>query len=70
MTEFASCWGLLLGSMLFATPVVFFKVKESTNVEDDLRFSDETAADVLGETSEGINLPEKHHAHEDGSDKA
>ncbi|KAJ5975224.1 UNC93-like protein [Penicillium waksmanii] len=70
MTEFASCWGLLLGSMLVATPVIFFKVKDSTDVEEDLKFSDETAADILGETGEGINLPEKPRAHEDASDKA
>lgn len=70
MTEFASCWGLLLGSMLVATPVIFFKVKDSTDVEEDLKFSDETAADVLGETAEGINMPEKPRAHENASDKA
>jgi hypothetical protein len=49
MTEFASCWGLLLGSLLIALPVIWFKIKENTAVEDDLRFSDETAADVLGD---------------------
>jgi hypothetical protein len=52
MTEFASCWGLLVGSMLFASPVIFFKIKESTAVEDDLRFSDETATEVLGASTE------------------
>jgi hypothetical protein len=56
--------------MLLATPVIFFKVKDSTDVEEDLKFSDETAADVLGETEGGINLPEKPRAHEDASDKA
>lgn len=48
MTEFASCWGLLLGSLLIASPVIWFKIKDNTAVEDDLRFSDETAADVMG----------------------
>lgn len=52
MTEFASCWGLLVGSMLVASPVIFFKIKDSTAVEDDLRFSDETAADVFGASNE------------------
>lgn len=56
--------------MVFAIPVVFFKVKESTNVEDDLRFSDETAADVLGESADGIDLSEKPTAHQDASNKA
>lgn len=72
MTEFASCWGLLLGSMLIASPVIFFKVKESTDVEQDLRFSDETTADVLGDTVEGSTGTEKPQAphHEDTSNKA
>lgn len=52
MTEFASCWGILVGSMLVASPVIFFKIKNSTTVEEDLRFSDNTAADVMGATHE------------------
>ena len=52
MTEFASCWGILVGSMLVASPVIFFKIKNSTAVEDDLRFSDNTTADVVGATHE------------------
>lgn len=67
MTEFASCWGLLLGSMCIASPVIFFKVKESTAVEEDLRFSDETTAEVLGETDE---TPEKPHVEQDNGTKA
>lgn len=70
MTEFASCWGILLGSMLVASPIVFFKIKESTAVEDDLAFSDETTADVLGDTVEGSNEYEKPESHEDSSSKA
>ncbi|KAJ6145230.1 UNC93-like protein [Penicillium chermesinum] len=70
MTEFASCWGMLLGSMLIASPIVFFKVKDSTAVEDDLAFSDETTADVLGETIEGPHEYEKPESHEDASSKA
>lgn len=62
MTEFASCWGLLVGSMFIASPIIFFKVKESTSVEEDLRFSDETAADVLGGTivHDDSEKPESH----------
>lgn len=60
MTEFASCWGLLVGSMLVASPVIFFKIKDSTAVEDDLRFSDETAADVLGNTNELSDMDKPH----------
>lgn len=47
MTEFASCWGLLAGSLLIAVPVVF-KVKDTTDVEEDLKFSDETLQEVQG----------------------
>lgn len=60
MTEFASCWGMLVGSMLVASPVIFFKVKDSTAVEDDLRFSDETAAEVLGHTNEMSDMDKPH----------
>ncbi|KAJ5884087.1 UNC93-like protein [Penicillium subrubescens] len=67
MTEFASCWGLLLGSMCIASPVIFSKIKESTDVEEDLRFSDETTAEVLGDTEES---PEKPHAEQDNGSKA
>jgi hypothetical protein len=48
MTMFASCWGLLGASLLCAAPVIFFKIKEHTELEDDLRFSDETVGDVTG----------------------
>lgn len=74
MTEFASCWGLLLGSMLIASPVIFLKVKDSTDVSEDLRFSDETTADILGEagttSQDGSQVSEKPHLHEDASSKA
>lgn len=46
MTEFASCWGLLAGSLLIASPIIFFKIKEHVDVEEDLKFSDETAEEV------------------------
>ncbi|EAW15088.1 unc-93 family MFS transporter [Aspergillus clavatus NRRL 1] len=48
MTEFASCWGLLVGSLLIAAPIIFFKVKDHIDMEEDLKFSDETAQDVKG----------------------
>lgn len=62
MTEFASCWGLLLGSLLIASPVIFTKVKDSTDVAEDLRFSDETAADVMGDATVNMNESEKPHS--------
>ena len=47
MAEFASNWGLLLGSLVFAAPVIFLRIKEHVSVEEDLIFSDETLADVV-----------------------
>jgi hypothetical protein len=49
MTEFASNWALLLGSLVFAAPVIFLRIKDHVTTEEDLVFSDETLADVLPE---------------------
>ena len=48
LNEFASCWALLLGSLLFAGPVIYFCVKDHVELEEDLKFSDETTEDVVG----------------------
>jgi hypothetical protein len=48
MIEFASSWGLVAGSLIIAAPVILFKIKEHTDVEADLAFSDETAQEVQG----------------------
>ncbi len=47
MAEFASSWGLLAGALVIASPVIFLKIEDHVTVEEDLRFSDETLADVL-----------------------
>lgn len=47
MSELASNWGLLCGSLLIAAPVVFMKIKDSIPVEEDLKGTDETIEDVL-----------------------
>lgn len=47
MNEYASNFGLLCGSILIAAPVIFFKIKDSVPVEDDLVGTDETLEDVL-----------------------
>ena len=46
MNEFAANWGLLAGSLLIAAPVIFTKVQDTTSLEADLKFSDETYAEV------------------------
>ncbi|KAL4940512.1 hypothetical protein BDV06DRAFT_18996 [Aspergillus oleicola] len=61
MTMFASCWGLLGAALLIASPIILFKIKDTTDMEDDLKFSDETAQDVTGiavaEESQQQNVP-------------
>lgn len=49
---FGVAWGLLLGGLIFAWPLVWFKIKDETNLEADLRFVDETAADVQAPASD------------------
>jgi len=43
---FGIAWGLLLGGLLFAFPLIWFKIKDETSLESDLRFVDETASEV------------------------
>lgn len=62
MTEFATCWGLLGGSLLIAAPVIFFRVQDQSSLEDDLKFSDETADDI------GIPMQENGGADKDKAD--
>ena len=52
--EFISNWVLLAVSLVFAAPVIFMKIKDHSNVEDDLAGTDETIADVLP-----VDHPEK-----------
>lgn len=61
MTMFASNWGLLAGSLLVALPVILWKVEDTTAVEKDLEFTDETVADVLphAHTESARTEPEK-----------
>lgn len=47
MNEFASCWGLLAGSLLIALPIIFMKVRDTVPLEDDIKFSDETIEEVM-----------------------
>ena len=47
LAEFASCWALLGGSLIIALPVILTKITEHTDVEADLRFSDETLEEVV-----------------------
>jgi hypothetical protein len=46
MPQLAICWGLLAGSLVIAAPVVFFKIREHVDIEEDLKFSDATFDEV------------------------
>lgn len=46
MHIFASNWGLLAGSLIIASPLVL-RIKDHVDLEEDLKFSDETKEDVL-----------------------
>lgn len=47
MNEFASCWGLLAGSLLIALPLILMKVRDTVPLEDDIKFSDESIEEVM-----------------------
>ena len=46
MTEFGITWGICAASIVIAMPLIWMKVKDTTDVEEDLKFTDETLADV------------------------
>lgn len=56
MSIFASNWALLAGSLVVAAPLVL-RIKDHVDIEEDLKCSDETIADVLP-----TGHPEKHSA--------
>lgn len=56
INELASNWGLLVGSLLIAAPLVFLKVSDTVPLEEDLKFSDETVEEVAPTVApHGIN---------------
>ena len=46
MNIFAASWGLLAGSLIIALPVLWRNIRDTTPLEDDLKFSDEDITDV------------------------
>ena len=46
MPFLASNWALLSGCLVVAAPVIFLKIKDNIDVEEDLKFSDETIEEV------------------------
>ncbi len=47
MNLFASCWGLLAGSLVIALPLIMLKVRDTVPLEEDVKFSDETIEEVM-----------------------
>ena len=59
MNEFASCWGLLAGSLLIALPLIMLKVQDTVPLVEDIEFSDETIEEVMptvGREDEGTKV--------------
>jgi hypothetical protein len=59
MPQLGICWGLLAGSLLIATPVIFLKIKEHVDIEDDLKFSDASFNEVAPTILAGDRHDEK-----------
>ncbi|KAL2261035.1 hypothetical protein VTK26DRAFT_4782 [Humicola hyalothermophila] len=57
-TIFGATWGLLAGALVLAAPLIWFKIKDTVSIEEDLKFSDETVQDVVG-TKQAGTVPEK-----------
>ncbi|KAK4183572.1 major facilitator superfamily domain-containing protein [Podospora australis] len=51
-TIFGVTWGLLGAALIFAAPVIWLKIKDTVSLEEDLKFSDETAEDVTVNTKQ------------------
>ncbi|KAI1388526.1 MFS general substrate transporter [Hypoxylon trugodes] len=53
---FAVTWAVCAGALLVAAPIIFYKIKDSTDIETDLKYSDEVAEEVMAPTA----INEKH----------
>ncbi|KJZ72011.1 hypothetical protein HIM_08572 [Hirsutella minnesotensis 3608] len=60
---FGLTWGLLAGSLIFAMPVIFYRIKDHVSVEEDLKFSDETIEDVVVAPTGAATHTEKTETH-------
>lgn len=63
-TIFYVTWGLLIVSLLFATPVIWTRIQDTVTLEEDLKFSDETIDDVVvggSAAAAAVALERKNH---------
>lgn len=58
-------WGLLGGSLVVAAPVIWLKIKDTITIEEDLKFSDETAEDVAPADKLARHAAEENETHLD-----
>lgn len=63
MAQFASCWALCAGGLVIALPLLIFKIRDTTPIEEDLKFSDETYEEVAAQHERpGLsNGYDRHH---------
>ncbi|KAK3293639.1 major facilitator superfamily domain-containing protein [Chaetomium fimeti] len=57
-TMFGATWGLLAAALFIAAPVIFTRIKDTVTLEEDLKFSDETAEDVA--PAKDVAVHDKH----------
>ncbi|KAL2826168.1 major facilitator superfamily domain-containing protein [Aspergillus pseudoustus] len=55
MAQMLTCWGMVTFSLLFASPIIWTKIKDHSDIDEDLKFSDETKEEVVGETLQSGN---------------
>ncbi|RYP63284.1 hypothetical protein DL771_009355 [Monosporascus sp. 5C6A] len=58
-TIFAATWAVCAASLAIAAPIIWIRVKDTTDLEEDLKFSDATIEDVAP-----THVIEEKHAHE------
>ncbi|KAL0934417.1 major facilitator superfamily transporter [Colletotrichum truncatum] len=44
---FGASWGCLAGALIIGAPIIFWKIKDTVSLEEDLKFTDETVEDVV-----------------------
>jgi hypothetical protein len=48
MNMLTACWAILAGSLLIGLPLIWFKIRDSVPIEEDVKFSDETVSKMFG----------------------
>lgn len=49
MNELISNWALLCGSLVIAAPLIFLRIKDTVDIEEDIQNTGETAEEVMPE---------------------